>query len=67
MLEVITKCFPQQIKAWEPKIKQMIPAYGMSLSANPKLLNDIHASAAHTLGLTNGTDGHQPPAAVNHL
>ncbi|MEK4519390.1 malate:quinone oxidoreductase [Paenibacillus sp. FSL H8-0122] len=67
MLEVITRCFPQQIKAWEPKIKQMIPAYGMSLSANPKLLNDIHASAAQTLGLTNGTDGHEPPVAVNHL
>ncbi|GAA3313418.1 hypothetical protein GCM10020331_003510 [Ectobacillus funiculus] len=31
MLEVITKCFPEHIKEWEPRIKEMIPSYGMSL------------------------------------
>ncbi|WP_019914631.1 malate:quinone oxidoreductase [Paenibacillus sp. HW567] len=52
MLEVISKCFPQHLKAWEPKIKQMIPSYGLSLSANSELLNEIHTSAAQSLGLT---------------
>lgn len=56
MLEVISKCFPQHLKAWEPKIRQMIPSYGTSLSANPELLNKINTSAAQSLGLTNGAE-----------
>ncbi|MEW6623401.1 MAG: malate dehydrogenase (quinone) [Bacillota bacterium] len=54
MLEVITKCFPQHLKAWEPKIKEMIPSYGLLLEENPELLQEINASTAQTLGLTNG-------------
>ncbi|MEM1505909.1 malate:quinone oxidoreductase, partial [Domibacillus sp. 8LH] len=52
MLEVITKCFPEQIKEWEPKIKEMIPSYGVSLMENPELLHEIHASTAQVLGLS---------------
>jgi len=52
MLEVIERCFPQHIKAWEPKIKEMIPSYGVSLSKNPELIDEIHTSTARTLGLT---------------
>ena len=51
MLEVIKRCFPQQLKEWEPKIKEMIPSYGLSLSKNPELINDIHTLTAQTLGL----------------
>ncbi|GGD91256.1 malate dehydrogenase (quinone) [Paenibacillus nasutitermitis] len=51
MLEVIRKCFPQQLKAWEPKIKEMIPSYGVSLVKNPELIKEIHASTGRTLGL----------------
>ncbi|MWC29867.1 malate:quinone oxidoreductase [Paenibacillus sp. MMS18-CY102] len=51
MLEVIEKCFPQHVKEWEPKIKEMIPSYGVSLMQNPELLQEIHASTAGTLGL----------------
>ncbi|MHA6531655.1 malate dehydrogenase (quinone) [Paenibacillus sp. BAC0078] len=68
MLEVISKCFPQHLKAWEPKIKQMIPSYGLSLSANTELLNEIYASAAQSLGLTIGAGEHkhgQQTAAIN--
>ena len=52
MLQVINKCFPQHMKEWEPKIKEMIPSYGVSLMKNPELLNEIHASTTETLGLT---------------
>ncbi|RRJ65189.1 malate:quinone oxidoreductase [Paenibacillus oralis] len=52
MLEVIQKCFPEHIHAWEPKIKAMIPSYGASLSNNPELIRELHVSAARTLGLT---------------
>ncbi|AHV99648.1 malate:quinone oxidoreductase [Paenibacillus sabinae] len=54
MLEVIEKCFPQLIKAWEPKLKEMIPSYGVPLPENPELISEIHASTARSLGLTNG-------------
>ncbi len=51
MLEVLEKCFPQHIKEWEPKIKEMIPSYGMSLMENPELLQEIQTSTGKTLGL----------------
>jgi malate dehydrogenase (quinone) len=51
MLEVMQKCFPQHIKSWEPKLKEMIPSYGVSLMKNPQLIRDIHASTARALGL----------------
>jgi malate dehydrogenase (quinone) len=52
MLEVLSKCFPEHISDWEPKIKEMIPSYGVSLMENPELLHDIHTSTAKTLGLS---------------
>ncbi len=51
MIEILTKCFPQHIKAWEPKIKEMIPSYGVSLMENPELLEEIHTSTAEILEL----------------
>lgn len=51
MLEVLTKCFPEHVKEWEPKLKQMIPSYGVSLMENEELLREIQASTAKTLGL----------------
>jgi malate dehydrogenase (quinone) len=52
MLEVIEKCFPQQIEAWKPKIKEMIPSYGVSLSEHPELFRTLHLATAQTLGLS---------------
>ena len=51
MLEVIEKCFPEHLNAWKPKLKEMIPSYGMSLIKNPDLIHQIHTSTARTLGL----------------
>ncbi|WP_243291791.1 malate:quinone oxidoreductase [Bacillus sp. FJAT-47783] len=52
MLEVLEKCFPQHMKEWEPKIKEMIPSYGVSLVENPELFKEIHTSTAQTLCLS---------------
>jgi len=52
MLEVLEKCFPQHMKEWEPKIKEMIPTYGVSLVDNPDLFREIHKSTDETLGLS---------------
>ncbi|WP_107927150.1 malate dehydrogenase (quinone), partial [Lysinibacillus parviboronicapiens] len=51
MIEVINKCFPQQVKEWEPKLKEMIPSYGIKLVENPELLEEVHTSTAQVLGL----------------
>ncbi|WP_243355140.1 malate:quinone oxidoreductase [Bacillus litorisediminis] len=59
MLEVIRKCFPQHLKAWEPKIKEMIPSYGMSLMENPELIREIHTSTEKALGLADQKDKKQ--------
>jgi malate dehydrogenase (quinone) len=52
MLEILGRCFPQHMQEWEPKIKEMIPSYGVSLMDNPELLNEIHTSTAEALGLS---------------
>ncbi|WP_349408972.1 malate:quinone oxidoreductase [Pseudalkalibacillus sp. SCS-8] len=52
MLEVLQRCFPEQMNEWESKIKEMIPSYGVSLADNPELFEEIHTSTAQTLGLS---------------
>ncbi|MGQ3477325.1 malate:quinone oxidoreductase [Paenibacillus sp. TY11] len=52
MLEVLERCFPQHMKEWEPKIKEMIPSYGVSLAENPEIFREIHDSTTQTLGLS---------------
>ncbi|KQL48266.1 malate:quinone oxidoreductase [Brevibacillus choshinensis] len=51
MLDLMKKCFPQHVDAWEPKIKEMIPSYGLSLLKEPELIHEIHSSTARSLGL----------------
>jgi malate:quinone-oxidoreductase len=52
MLDVLERCFPQQMNTWEPKIKEMIPSYGQSLAESPELFGKIQAATAQTLGLS---------------
>ncbi|OAB40580.1 malate:quinone oxidoreductase [Paenibacillus macquariensis subsp. defensor] len=52
MIEILNKCFPQHIKEWEPKLKEMIPFYGLSMLENSELLHEIQTSTARTLGLS---------------
>ena len=46
------------MEEWEPKIKEMVPSYGMSLMENPELLDEIHTSTAQTLGLSENLPDH---------
>lgn len=57
MLEVIEKCFPQHLQEWEPKIKEMIPSYGVSLLENESFFNELHQSTAETLELCDASNG----------
>lgn len=51
MLEVIEKCFPQLVKEWEGKIKQMIPSHGISLAEDEALFAKLHNETAQALQL----------------
>jgi len=51
MLGLIERCFPQQLPAWQPKLKEMIPSYGVKLSDHPALIAEIRASTTRTLDL----------------
>ncbi len=51
MLDLLKKCFPDELKDWEPKIKEMIPSYGLSLLENPDLLRQIHNETMRALEL----------------
>lgn len=61
MLEVIRRCFPQQLKSWEPKLREMIPSYGISLLQNPELIREVNAMAARSLGLVDGSKAEERP------
>lgn len=52
MLEVLRKCFPQNMLEWEPKIKEMIPSYGLSLMEHPDLLEKVEQETAKSLKLS---------------
>ena len=51
MLDIFKRCFPQHLQEWEPKIKEMVPSYGISLADNPEMFEEIHASTAKALAL----------------
>lgn len=52
MLKVIQKCFTEKMPEWEPKLKKMIPSYGVSLKDNPELLDEVHSLTAQALKLS---------------
>lgn len=53
MLQVLEKCFPQQMATpeWKARLKDMIPSYGESLVDNVSLLKQIRHDTLSTLGL----------------
>ena len=51
MLEILSRCFPQEMDAWQPKLKEMIPSYGLALAEHPQLFRELQESTGKTLGL----------------
>ena len=51
MLTVIRKCFPEQLPAWENRLKEMIPSFGQKLSENHALCETISKGTTQTLNL----------------
>jgi len=52
---VLEKCFKDKLTAagWLPKLKEIIPSYGVSLIENEKLCNEVRAKTAAALQIEN--------------
>lgn len=53
MLELLDKCFPEQVKTpeWQAKLRKMIPSFGQSLGKDPELCRKIRAHTTAVLKL----------------
>lgn len=51
MLDVLAKCFVNEMPEWQAKIKEMIPSYGKSLHNDPELYEEIKKHISVGLGL----------------
>ncbi|MFN8032050.1 MAG: malate dehydrogenase (quinone) [Mycobacterium sp.] len=65
MIEVLERCFPDRYRGWEPKLKEMVPSLGVTLSENPELYAEVWSHGTKVLGLESGTPAGDPePAGV---
>nr|WP_263313360.1 malate dehydrogenase (quinone) [Mammaliicoccus sp. Marseille-Q6498] len=51
VIQLLEKCFPKEYPQWQDKIKEMIPSFGLQLSENPELFDEINTSTSKALGL----------------
>ena len=53
MLDVLKKCFPDQVASgnWHNKLVKLIPSYGQSLAKDPQLCRLTRKRTAEVLGL----------------
>lgn len=52
MLQVLEKCFPEQMEnEWKDKLLEIIPSYGQKLADNPALIKEIRNYTKETLEL----------------
>jgi malate dehydrogenase (quinone) len=52
MLNVLERCFPDQIGSWTPSIRRMIPSYGKVLGENATLAHNTLAATQNALAIT---------------
>ncbi|MFD1212965.1 malate dehydrogenase (quinone) [Arthrobacter sp. GCM10027362] len=51
VLEVLLRSFPDNIRAWEPRIRDMIPSYGVRLAEDPGLARQVREHCHRVLEL----------------
>ena len=51
MLDVLQRCFPAEFPGWEPKLREMVPNFGVTLNDKPELAAESLARTASVLGL----------------
>jgi malate dehydrogenase (quinone) len=53
MLDLIKRCFPNQMEEWGPSLNAMIPSHGKPLHEDEEFFNQIEDYTSATLGLNN--------------
>lgn len=51
MVELLKRCFPTRMADWEPKLKEMLPGYGVRLNENPSLAAEVQSLTDQVLKL----------------
>ena len=51
MLNLLAKSFPARMSGWEPRIKELIPSYGVKLNDDPQLADEVMGRTARVLGI----------------
>lgn len=51
MINLVKQCFPDRLSAWECRLKELIPGYGVKLNDNPALAEEIIGHTAKALGI----------------
>lgn len=52
MLTLLEKAFPDKVAAeWQPKLKTIVPSYGLKINSSPELTNQIRRKTSTTLNL----------------
>jgi malate dehydrogenase (quinone) len=51
MLDVMERCFSGRYKSWLPKLKEMVPSLGTSLSEEPRLFEEVWSWGTRVLRL----------------
>ena len=42
MFDVLQRCYKSEFKSWEPKIKEMVPSFGLKLSEHEDMYHSIN-------------------------
>merc|ERR1712232_196794 len=50
--DILQKAYAKEMPGWTPKLKEMVPSFGMKLSENPQEAVRLLKSTAHDLGIT---------------
>ena len=51
MVELLKRCFPTRMSDWEPKLKEMLPGYGVKLNENASLATEVQSMTDRVLKL----------------
>lgn len=52
MVDLLKTCFPAKAAEWEPKLKELIPAYGERVNASAEVADRVQNETAEALGIT---------------
>lgn len=51
MLRLVNQCFPDRANAWESRLKELVPGYGIKLNDNPAFAEEIISHTAKVLDI----------------